>query len=250
MGIKINEILVILDDGHGLETLGKRTPKYSNGIQIKENVFNHATKELLINELNKFNINTYDVSPERTDTSLKTRTDRANYKMNKKEYNYYIFISIHFNAIGSYWNDNVGGIETYHYPGSEKGHILAKKVHNQLLKGTDLKDRHVKSANFHVLRETKMPAILCECGFMSNHIEANLMNNIRYQKECAREITSGIFDYFEIKKPNIISELEKLTKIISPQYHKTWMKHFNNYPNLNWLGFIKSTLEKGRKTNG
>ena len=230
---------------NGLETAGKRTPKFEDGSYIKENVFNHATKVILMDTLKDQGFNVYDVSPGRQDDSLKTRTDRANAEYKKKKYKAYIFISIHYNAIGYYWDDKVGGIETYHYPGSSNGKKLAEKVHYQLLKGTDLKDRHVKSANFHVLRETAMPAILCECGFMSNHVEAKLMKNLAYQEECAIEICKGVCDYFGIKyTDNVTDELERLTKIISPKYYKVWLKHFRANMKLNWIGFMESALKK------
>jgi N-acetylmuramoyl-L-alanine amidase len=243
--MKAKEILVIVDDGHGLETAGKRTPKFEDGTFIKENEFNHPTKKIVMDELKDQGFNVFDVSPERTDTSLKTRSDRANAEYKKKKYKAYIYISIHYNAIGYYWEDKVGGIETYHYPTSSKGKKLAEKIHNQLLKGTDLKDRHVKSANFHVLRETAMPAVLLECGFMSNHTEAKLMKNLAYQEECAIEITKGVCDYFGIKYKNTaVDELERLTKIISPKYYPVWLKHFRSNMKLNWVGFMESALRK------
>lgn len=242
--ITASEILVIIDDGHGLETLGKRTPAFADGTVIKENEFNHATKVLLKQELEKQGFHVYDVSPERTDTKLITRTNRANAQMKANKYKKYIFISIHFNAIGSYWNDNVGGIETYHYPTSTEGKKLAQFIHYELLQGTDLKDRKVKSANFHVLRESDMYAVLLELGFMSNHIEANLMRNVSYQKECATEITKGVCNYFKIDYKDSNYTLDSLVKKISPVYYETWLDVMNQHSSLNWEGFLKSALQK------
>ena len=243
---KANEILVLVDDGHGWETKYgyKSTPKLDDGTFIRENTFNHATKELLKQVLINQGIHVFDVSPERTDTPLKLRTDRANEQMKAGKYKLYLFISIHFNSMGLYWDDSVGGIETYFYPGSKEGKKLADIVHSQLLKGTDLKDRHVKSANFHVLRETMMTAILCELGFMSNHVEANLMTNIAYQNECSTEIAMGICQYAGIEWQKPIDELERLTRIVSPQYYNVWLKHFRSNMKYNWQGFIESALRK------
>lgn len=240
------EIMVIVDDGHGWETVYgyKTTPKFDDGTFIRENEFNHAAKVLLMEQLKAQGFNVYDVSPERTDTPLTVRTDRANQIMKEEKYKAYIFISIHFNSMGIVWNDNAGGIETYHYPTSTNGKKLAQCVHNQLLKGTDLKDRGVKSANFHVLRETSMTAILLECGFMSNHTEAKLMLNIEYQQECALEAVKGVCDYFGIKYQEPISKLEEYTRIISPVYYAVWMKHFKASTKLPWEEFLKSALSK------
>lgn len=243
MTLLAKDILIIVDDGHGLETAGKRSPDFKNGTHIKENEFNHPTKLLLIEELVYQGINVYDCSTERTDTPLDVRTNRANLKMDKTKYKLYIFISIHFNAIGHYWSDNIGGLETYHYLTSSQGKKIAELIHGQLLKGTDLKDRGVKSANFHVLRETNMFAVLLECGFMSNHIESSLMKNIAYQKECSIEITKGICEYANIKYKEKKNELETMVTLISPAYHKVWMKHMKEHSDLNWEGFLKRALK-------
>jgi len=237
---------VIIDDGHGMETPGKRTPLFKDGTHIKENEFNHATKVLLMESLKTQGFGVYDVSPERTDTPLNVRTTRANAYQQLNKYKVYIYISIHFNAIGDYWNDNVGGIETYYHPNSTNGKKLATIVHKWLLKGTNLKDRKVQSANFHVLRETNkyITAILLECGFMSNSIEAQLMKNLAYQQECTIEVTKGVCEYFNIPYKEPINDLEKYTRHISPQYYSVWLKHFEANKHLNWEGLLYQALVK------
>ena len=183
---------VYLCDGHGNNTAGKRTPTYSNGSYIRENTFNKAVVKLLVNTLKYQGISPLEVAPEDTDTALATRTNRANADYKKKAFSDYIYLSVHYNAMGSTWNENVGGLETYYYPGSTKGKKLATAVQKYLLKGVTMKNRGVKSANFHVLRETNMTACLAECGFMDNPDESLLMTSVDYQTECANEITQGI----------------------------------------------------------
>jgi N-acetylmuramoyl-L-alanine amidase len=155
--------------------------------------------------------------------------------------------------MGSRWNDKAGGIETFYHDGSTEGKKLANAIHKQLLKGTNLKDRGVKKdttiykSGFHELRETIMPAVLLECGFMSNHVEANLMKNINYQHECAIEVLKGICDYFGIgynEEKEKLSKLEEYTRIISPKYYKVWMKHFKASSGLPWEEFLKNALRK------
>jgi hypothetical protein len=146
----------------------------------------------------------------------------------------------------------VGGIETFYHNSSIEGKKLATAIHKQLLKGTNLKDRGVKKdtiiykSGFHELRETKMIAVLLECGFMSNHVEANLMKNVSYQHECAIEALKGICDYLGIKykEQNNISKLEEYTKIISPEYWEVWMKHFRASSKLPWEDFLFNALNK------
>lgn len=190
--------LVALDDGHGLETAGKQTPVIPElGRRIKENEFNHPTKLKLMDVLFRCGINYVDVAPGQTDIPLKERTDIAN---NAKAD---IFVSIHYNAYKGVWGDH-GGIETFHYPTSTNGKKLAGMVQAELAKASGLKNRGVKSDNFHVLRETNMPAILCECGFMDNLEEAMLMLDEGYQWKIAEAIGKGICEYFGLVyiKPN------------------------------------------------
>jgi N-acetylmuramoyl-L-alanine amidase len=179
-----------VDDGHGMETAGKRTPD-----GYRENEFNHFTKVYLMDALKRCGITPIDCSPDRTDNSLQNRCDICN--QNHCD----IFVSIHFNAMGNVWRDDVGGIETYFWSGNSinsDGGRLATLVHNELIKGTPLKNRGVKSADFYVLHYTNPPAILCECGFMDNPNEAALMKSDSYRKECSEEICKGICNYFNI----------------------------------------------------
>lgn len=185
-----------LDAGHTLLTVGKQTPD-----GYKENNFNHFTKEFLREELLNNGFDVVDCSPDRTDDSLQNRCDIANKAMAD------IFISIHFNAMGNIWQTSTGGIETYNYRGSIKGASLAKIVHKYLIKGTKMNNRGVKESGFYVLKNTDMPAILVECGFMDNKEEAILMKSNEYRKECAIEICKGICEYFKVTyKPIEINE--------------------------------------------
>ncbi len=73
------------------------------------------------------------------------------------------FVSIHANAGGG------TGIETFCYSGaslSSDGCVQAQKIQDEMLKQWPLRNRNRKQANFHVVRETKMPATLTELAFM------------------------------------------------------------------------------------
>jgi len=129
------------------------------------------------------------VAPEDTDVPLITRTNRANSA--KADF----YISIHANALNGIWG-NQQGVSTYHYPTSSKGKAAAATIHKYLIQGTTQKDRGVLSANFHVLRETKMPSVLVECAFMDNLKEAGLLLTEAFRQECADDIAKGICEIF------------------------------------------------------
>jgi len=183
--------LIALCDGHGMETPGKRTPTLPDGTFMHENDFNRAVVAKLDVHLKRCGFNTLLVAAGDTDVPLKTRTDAAN------NANADFYISVHANAIGAgEWN-GTRGIETFHYSqASEVCKKAAAIIHRYLISGTKLPDRGVKSADFHVLRETKMPAVLAECAFMTNHEDANLLLTDAYRSECAEELARGLCEYF------------------------------------------------------
>jgi len=184
---------ISLDSGHGLNTAGNRTPD-----GMREWSFNSVVASYIANELKGYmDVNTIRVDDisGKTDVPLSTRTARANGE--KAD----VYISVHANAYGSGGWNNTQGIETFTYPtASRESFVLAKLVQGELVKATKRNDRGIKTANFAVLRSTNMPAILVECGFMTNKEEAALLKSDAYRKTCAVAITKGIAAMYGLKK--------------------------------------------------
>ena len=182
-----------IDAGHGNETPGKRSVDGS----LREFWFNNAVAmevtKILRNEYGQEVINPYDVSGV-IDTPLNTRVQRANTARADA------FISIHANAAGSGWN-TAEGIETFIYnQGTQSGSMkLAANVQNHLIRDTGRKNRGVKRGNYAVLRETNMPAILIEAGFMTNLQENNLLKSDQYRKIVARAVVKGIAQTYNLQ---------------------------------------------------
>lgn len=183
--------LIALDDGHGMETAGKRTPTLPDGYVMRENEFNRRVVALLDGHLQRCGFRTLLVAPTDIDTPLRVRTDAANAA--KAD----LYVSVHANAIGAGELNGVRGIETFHHTAaSSESKRAAVVIHRHLIGGTKLPDRGVKSANFHVLRETRMPSVLVECGFMTNLEDAYLLRSETYRSECAEELARGVCEYF------------------------------------------------------
>ena len=86
---------------------------------------------------------------------------------------------------------------------------MAAKVQEQLVKATGWMDGGVKVANLHMTRETKMPSILVECGFISNPKQEALLGTVEMQKKIAVAIVQGLLDYIG-KEVNIMTVDEAL----------------------------------------
>jgi len=199
--LKIEDCLVVIGDGHGVDTAGKETPLI-NGTRIKENTFNNLCKIEVMHELILRGFRVADVSPELTDTPLTLRTGRqiAACKLweTEKRNENYIYISIHYNAYNGVFDNKAGGISVFNYYNSVLGKKLATSLLNQIVKGTKQANRGVKEAGFYVLKNSRGPAALIEFGFMDKLSEALLMTNKAFIKECAMDTVRGIYDYFGI----------------------------------------------------
>jgi len=182
--------LIILDAGHGPNTAGKRSP---DG-KLLEFHFNSTVAEILKHCLLLEGVGVIYSHENGRDVPLQERTAIAN-RLNADA-----FISIHANAYGNNWND-AQGIETYIYPhASKRTAALSELIHSSMILACGRKDRGVKTANFAVLRDTKMPAVLVECGFMTNREEAALLLSKAYRVQCARAISFGILNWLYREK--------------------------------------------------
>lgn len=121
--------------------------------------------------------------------SLSGRADLAN------EINADLFVSIHANAYPQ--NPDINGLETYCYKLGGQAEILAEYVQDAILDVTDATDRGVRTANYYVLRETDMPAILVETGYMTNEEECEQLATSSYQMTVAQGIANGVIDYLK-----------------------------------------------------
>ncbi|TLS50794.1 AMIN domain-containing protein [Paenibacillus antri] len=105
-----------------------------------------------------------------------------------------LFVSIHGNSINP--PANPSGTETY-YTRSESL-PLAEAMHRHLLAATGLPDRKVRQASLHVTRETRMPAVLLEIGYLSHATDESLMYTEIFQQRVAEGIVAGIKEYLSL----------------------------------------------------
>lgn len=221
-------ILIAIDNGHGINTPGKRTPKFTDGTTspmtgekfMHEWEFNWTTANYLETELKRCGFKTLRVSDTKEDTPLNLRTAKAN------QADADFFVSIHANALYDKWSD-AHGVETLTW-GSGDSLRVGKLVQAELAKDTGLADRGLKDGKWlAVVRDTHMPAILVECGFMSNLKEAKLLLSDSYRKLVAKAIAQGLCKAYNKKyvaaTSKVFHTIEKgdtLWKIASDNHKK------------------------------
>jgi N-acetylmuramoyl-L-alanine amidase len=192
--------LIALDNGHGLNTPGKRTPFWTDGTLstytkkpfMHEWEFNRGVVKRLEIELERNGFRVLEVSPTEEDTSIRTRCRAAN------NANADLFVSVHANALSNTWNERVKGIETL-TSGKGESLRLGTILQKHMVADTGLVNRGLKDgAWLGVVRLTKMPAVLVEGGFMDNPSESKLLNSNEYRDVFAKALAKGICEYYGV----------------------------------------------------
>jgi len=173
---------IVIDAGHGGRDTG--SAGILNKLSLKEKDITLNIALLLEKELMQSDHKTYLTRRCDRTLSLSARSRYANrYKVD-------LFISIHCNSA---YTNKAEGMEIWVHPYSEVSRKLARPVQKNLIKMFPLhKDRGIKEANFHVLRETNMPAMLIETEFINNPRQAKFLANDNNQKKIAMAIATGI----------------------------------------------------------
>jgi N-acetylmuramoyl-L-alanine amidase len=98
-----------------------------------------------------------------------------------------IFVSVHFNSAKRVGAD---GIETYFY--DRDSLPFASAVHHFVAGGAPSPNRGVRRRGYYILRKARVPAVLVECGFLTNPTEAAYIQKSAYRQKLAEEIAAGI----------------------------------------------------------
>jgi N-acetylmuramoyl-L-alanine amidase len=169
---------VVIDAGHGGHDSGGQWGK------VYEKHLALDTAVRLENRLKRMGYKT--VMTRRSDyfMSLPRRVAIGN------SYKNAIFVSVHFNYT---WKQHVSGMETFYH--CREGQRLAHFVQHSLVRHTATVDRKAKFARYYVIRNSTLPAILVEGGFVSNEEERERMKSGEYREAIARAVAEGIHRY-------------------------------------------------------
>ena len=184
-------IKIYIDQGHNPS--GYNTGAEGNGFYEQDITYEIGRRLYNLFQSNpEFDVRLSRPTPEtilgtNNSSSLRVRVDEAN------EWDADLFLSLHNNAAS---NPNATGNEALVYgPGQKVANDLAARILEQLTLTTGLRNRGIiYRPGLYVLKETEMPAVLVEMGFISNPYDADLLANSPYL--FATGIYRGILQYY------------------------------------------------------
>ncbi|MDR2355822.1 MAG: N-acetylmuramoyl-L-alanine amidase [Clostridiales Family XIII bacterium] len=183
------KLSVILDPGHGAETVGKRSPDGS----VLEYAFNRDMAARVKALLERHGVETLLTVTDDTDLSLEDRCKVANASGAD------LFVSLHANADGSGKNwTNPSGWEIFVYKKGSFSEQLANAIHSETMPASGLIDRGVKTASYYVIRNVNMPAALIEHGFYTNQTEIELLKSPEFRERLAVMDAKGILRFLGV----------------------------------------------------
>ena len=180
---------IFIDPGHG----GKDPGATGNGLQEKDVVLDLALR--LAKELENYNCQVKLARDKDVYVANGDRTKEAN------AWGAVLYFSIHING---HTNTSANGYEDFIYPTApQKTANIRKAIHTKLSAvwlNAGRANRGMKTANFQVLRETKMPAVLVENGFISNKEDADLLRNKDFRIKLVNAMLEGIVNALDLEK--------------------------------------------------
>ncbi len=183
--VKRNKFYVVIDPGHGGPDSGaigigglRETDVVLDVSKIVTNILKKKGVKVKMTRINEIDL---DLGP-RVLMANDTKAD--------------IFVSIHANAsIGK--KRNINGLETFYYSGW-KGRLLAEKIQKQITKvSPGSPDRGVRRGRYFVIKQTNMPAVLVEIGFVTGKLDGTRLSKDMHRERVAYAIARGILEYLE-----------------------------------------------------
>ena len=190
--------IIIVDAGHGGEDGGTQS---STGVLEKD-----INLDISIKTGNILKLMGYTVVYTRTDDTLhydssaekqrQKKVSDIHYRMNiMKNYPESVFLSIHQNyfAESKYY-----GAQVFYSKNNEKSKEIAEIIQTnirEILQPENERQIKPSGTDIYLLYHTESPAVMVECGFLSNPGEALLLNDAKYQKKISLAIAAGLEEY-------------------------------------------------------
>lgn len=195
---QFNETVIIIDAGHGGEDGGavaadgtvEKDINLQISIRLNEilSAFGYKTRMIRNEDISVHN-NDAKTTRERKISDIHNRAAVMD------EYEKCIYVSIHQNKFES---DGIWGAQTFYSPNDDVSEILADFIQKSIHTNIQPKNNRVikkSGTNIYVLYNATKPAVMVECGFVSNQNELKQLKDSNYQSQLAYSISYGIINY-------------------------------------------------------
>ena len=193
-----SKITIMLDNGHGQETLGKSSPDN----RLKEWKWAREMVGMINEALTKEGYNVVVVTPEDTDIKLGERCRRINAQCSKNGAKNVLSVSVHVNAAGdgTSWHNASGFLAFVSLNASSNSKKLAKAISDEAYEMKLKGNRWVPNEGYHtkdlkICRETKCPAVLTENMFMDNKDDVEFLLSAEGMQMLCDAHVNGIRKY-------------------------------------------------------
>lgn len=189
-----------LGAGHSINTPGKRCLKSLDPKETREWWLNDRVCDYVEDELKDYDgvdiLRLDDSDDGQDDIALASRVSSAN------RWGADFYLSVHHNAGAN--GTAAGGIEAYAHPNASTAAVEWRdELYDALIDRTGLKGNRSqgkRKANYYVLRETTMPAVLLELGFMDSKTDVPVILTDAHAKKCAQAIVETIVERWKLTK--------------------------------------------------
>lgn len=191
--------IIIIDAGHGGE---------DGGAVVKDNIvekdINLAIAQKANDILSLFGFKTFMVRETDKliyDSDSKTQRQKKNSDLHNRlkimdNFENCIYVSIHQNKFD---DSRIWGAQTFYSPNDEQSPMLAEFIQSSIVTLTQPNNKRVikkTGTNVFVIYNATKPAIMVECGFMSNNNELSKLQDNKYQNKISFSISNGILNYY------------------------------------------------------
>lgn len=183
--------VLVLDAGHG----GKDEGAIVEGVTEKginlaivmklQKLFEDAGAKVVLTRVDENDLSSSTASNHKRE-DMKNRISIINDEKND------LLLSIHLN---SYSNTSVKGAQTFYMKGNAASELLARCIQVQFLEIESKMEP--KPGDYYLLNNSRIPAVLVECGFLSNPEEREKLQQEEYQDKIANLIFAGTLNYFK-----------------------------------------------------
>ncbi|MBR1597404.1 MAG: N-acetylmuramoyl-L-alanine amidase [Lachnospiraceae bacterium] len=188
--VKMKSAVVVIDVGHGGDDPGKVSSDGTEEKNVNLAIAKYLQDYLIAQDYTVYLTRDTDRGLYDDNVSNKKRSDLNNRIQFFKDKNADLVISVHQN---SYPDASQHGAQTFYFKGREDSKLLAENVQDSLLSLDSTNKRKAKANDsYYLLKNTSVPAVIVECGFLSNSEETARLTDSNYQKDLAYAISVGV----------------------------------------------------------